>query len=387
MKKTLFAVFSFLSCAQCAFAQQDTLNSISAKPIEGGKIFSAYKPQLTGAFYGFAVGYQRSMARSQADWVRIFRIQDVSYEASYLNLHGVSLAGMPDTKGMLGSAYGLSARLDALLFSMGTVRVIFSPGIGLEYLTQTFHTNGNMIVGSHLNLAVQAGVKVQAPVSSSMKIQFEINASHISDVGTVKPNCGINMGAASLGIVQAIGTAGPPGKKAAFETNTKGSLELDAVIGSTGRIRTGYFWNKETGQGIYDTTGRKKLAADSYQLNVYAGYNVPISRVLSIKAGTDLAYYSKLFSYDNFLGSYQGTSSSYAHLSAGVSAGAEIWMERITFSFSYGYFAYEKFLLSQKTYWNFGVKYYLAPGIALNAKAFMHGGEPNAGFGIACTIK
>jgi len=374
MKKVALVFFPILFCMQTSFAQDDSKNSVSVTPIEGGKIISTFNDQTKGDFYGVDLGYQ---------------IKDVSIDASYLDMHNVSLQGMAGSKGLLGSSYGLTANLNMTLFNVSNTAVICAPGIGFEYITQTFHTDGNLIVGSHLNFALQAGIGFETPLSSSVKLKMMANLSHFSNASIKLPNDGLNIATISLSLVKSIGHDGPLLQKEAWGTDDKTSFEFGIGAGLRGYVKTGYFYNQQhVGMYLTDSAEKKEHSSNLYQIGIYAGYNYRVNSVFGLRVGTDAVYYTHPFSYDNFFKTYQASFSSYDQMSLGVSIGADLNLGRLAFAANYGRYVHSKFLdPTVHDYWTFGPKYYVTDWMALTVKVYFHGIESGyANFGLTFRI-
>ena len=368
---------------------QEGKNSIAFTPILGLDINSPDNNKLKGSYYGAELAYQLSMANNKAEWVRLLHVEDIAIIFSYFNLQNIALAAKPGSQGFLGSNFGIIGGLDISLLKRGKVNFLFSPGAGLLYATQTYYTVYNPIVGSHINLAVQAGVKAQMPISSSTKIQAGLCYFHYSNTALKLPNDGINSINATFSIVQNINSNGPVNKKMPFVINNKHFFEFGIGIGRRGYIQTGQYTNHQTGEPINltDTAAQKAAVSDLYQIGVYAGYNYHLSRLLSLKLGTDVVYYFIPFSYNNFYRTYQELGTSNDKLSLGLSVGTDLWLGRLAFAVNYGYLLHYSTINPVHTYWTIGGKYYLSSWMAINAKIHIHSFEAHyANFGLSFNV-
>lgn len=358
---------------------QNNPNSIAITPIQGVTTFSTYNSPLKGNFYGGELAYQINMANNTADWAHLFHVKDIGLVASYVNLGDISLTGKHEIRGLFGNDYGIISCLDLSLFETDRINLIFSPGVGFVYSTQTFYTTDNPIVGSHINLAFRAGLKLETPISSSTRIQAGINFSHYSNASTQLPNDGVNNVYASLGVVRDINQSGPFTRKTTFENDNKHSFEFSLGMGRRGFVKTGLFKNPETGVNMYltDSAAQKKTASNLYQAALYAGYNYRLNQLLSLKIGTDAIYYYKTFSWDNFFRTYQGSGTSFDHLSVGLSAGTDIWLGRLAFMANYGYYLHYNSLYPIHFYSAIGGKYYITNQLALSAVYRTHSFGPH----------
>jgi hypothetical protein len=261
--------------------------------------------------------------------------------------------------------------------------------LGFVYATQTFYTTYNPIIGSHINLAVQAGLKLETPLSSSTKILAGINFFHYSNSAFRLPNDGINNFNASLGLVRDINYSGPANQKATYGIDNKHSFEFGIGIGRRGFVQTGTYMNTQTGKpvNLTDTSAQKTAISNLYQAGFYAGYNYRLNQLLSLKAGVDAVYYFQTFSWENFYRTYQESGSSYDHLSLGLSLGTDIWLGRMALMANYGYYLHYNSVVPVHFYWTLGAKYYIIPWMALNAQIYLHGFEAHyANFGLIFNV-
>lgn len=354
-------------------------NSISITGLNGLSIFSAEKNYMKGNFGGGEIAYNLNLKNNESDWVRMLNASAISFAFSYQGAENVYLTQRVGTNGFLGNAYSFVSLLDISLFKAGKIDFFFAPGFGVTYNEKTYRTNYNPLVGSHVNLAAQIGLKLAAPVSPSTKIQVGLQLFHFSNAAYKLPNDGVNSINVSIGIVRDINIAESPRKITAFNIDHKSSFEFGLGFGH---------------RGLKQTYQQKLLPADSVKLeyatshlnNVgfYAGYNYRLNSLLSLKVATDMVYYSTTFNSSNFLNTAQEYGTSYDKFSVGTSIGTDIWLGRVVFEADYGYYLHFKYDIPPVyTYWNFGAKFYVTNWLALEAKEYLHGTEAHyANFGV-----
>ena len=384
-EKLVYSLFICLLFFIPTVYAQNGQNSIAVTPMLGLTISSPDDNALKGSFYGAEFAYQLNMKNNNNPWVHLLHVKDISFILTYFNLQNISLTLTPNSHGLLGSNLGALTSLDMSFFHIGKADFLFSPGIGFIYATQTYYTDYNPIVGSHINLAIQAGVKMETPISSSTKLQGGLNFFHYSNSAFKLPNDGVNAYNLSIGIVQNINSDKPVQQKAAFDIDKKQSFELSIGIGRRGFIQTGQYVNAQTGKPIILTDSASQKAANSnlYQAGLYAGYNYRINQLFSLKAGTDAVYYLVPFSYQKFYHTFQESGTSFDRLSLGFSTGIDVWLGRMAFMASYGYYLHYVTINPTHTYWTIGGKYFLNSWLALNAKIYIHGLEAHyANFGV-----
>ena len=377
----------FLLTKTC-FAQNEQ-NSIAITPVLGLDISSPDNNKLKGSYYGAEFTYQLTMANNNTTWVHLLHVQDIGLSFSYFNLQNISLAAKPGSQGFLGSNFGLISSVDMAFLKAGEMTFLFSPGFGFLYATQTYYTTYNPIAGSHLNLAVQAGVKAETPINKSAKIQAGLFFFHYSNAAFKLPNDGLNSINASVGIVEAIHSGGPVRQKETFRINDKHSFEFALGLGRRGLVQAGRYINPQSGKPIAltDTAAQRSATSNLYLLGLYAGYNYRLSGLISLKLGTDLVYYFRPFSYNDFYNTYQETGSSFDNLSVGLSLGTDIWLGRLAVTANYGYYLHYASADSIHGYWIMGGKYYVNHWMALNAKIYIHQFEAHyANFGLSFNV-
>jgi len=396
MIKRYILLLSFIAIIAPALAQ-DNKNSIEVSPFTALSIFSAEGNTLGGSLYGLEGVYHINMANNQADWVRGLNISDVSIALSYRDFSHVYLTKKPGSQGVLGNYYGAVSRISMVVAHAGKTQFIVAPGFGFGYAGQTYYTNDNTLVGSHINFTAQIGLKVLTPLSASTRLVGGIDLYHYSNAAFKNPNDGINSIDATVGIVQDINVTAPPTAKKQFKHYNKNTFEFGVGLGRRGLVQTG---------GGLDPVGyplnvayQKTATSDLYQSGLYLGYNYRVSPVLSFKAGFDAVYYFKtidtIADVHHFYATYQELGSSYDRFRVGASVGAELWLGKVSIPVNFGhYIHYHYFVPTYQTgysppdyYWSFGLRYYLTPWMALEAKQYLHRTQADyANFGLVFRV-
>jgi len=379
----------FLCGSNKASAQSDP-NSISLTPLASLSIF-APDGNLQGSFYGGEAAYQLNMADNNVEWIRLLHVQDISFTAAWLNLQGIYNGGTAASRGMPGNTYAALTIVDMSFLHAGSTRFFFSPGIGLAYATQTYYINNyNPHVGSHINLAVQAGVKLETPVFPSTRLTLGVDFFHYSNSAFKLPNDGINNINTTIGLVRDLKLTGPDREKATFAIDDKQSLEIGIGFGRRGFIQAGAYINPKTGKPVPlpDSAAQKSATSNLYMSGMYIGYAYRLNSLLSLKLGSDMVYYFRPFSWDDFYRTFQESGTSYDHLAVGVSAGLDLWLGRMAFMANYGYYLHYNSIYPTHFYRTIGGKYYLNSWLALNIKMYIHGFEAQyANFGVVFNVR
>lgn len=388
-KITLIALIFLFTIISKVTAQGK--NSIEISPDIGVQMFSAEQNTLKGNFEGGEVVYHLSMANNPADWVKMLHVNDISFAASFRQMGDVYLVKQPGSKGILGDCYGITSRLDITLAQMGRSQLRFIPGFGFAYATQSFYTNNNPLVGSHINFTAQAGVKFITPVSSSTRLVAGLDIYHYSNAAVKLPNDGVNALNASVGIDHDLNVQGPGESKnmRSFKNYKRSAFEFGFNIGRRGLVQQG---GGIDGQALIDY--QKNAESKLYKSGFYAGYSYRLNPVLGLRLGTDAVYYYKTLdtiqNIQHFYATYQELASSYDKWRVGVSVGTDIWLGRVAFDINYG--QYLHFHSYQGTYgfnpnppnwyWTFGGKYFINQWLGIEVKQYLHRTEADyAGFG------
>ncbi len=395
-KKITSIIFTLLAFGLQNLAAQDKQNSIEVSPYMGVQMFSAEQNTLKGNFGGGEVVFHLNMANNPADWARLMHVNDVSIAASFREMEGVYLARQPGSEGILGNSYGITSRLDMTIGHIGSSQIRFIPGFGFAYATQTFYTNNNPLVGSHVNFTAQAGLKLVTPISTATRLVAGVDIYHYSNAAVKLPNDGVNSLNASIGIDHDLSWEGPRGSKKVdeFKAYRKSSFEFGANIGRRGLIQQGGGIDGEDAVN-YQKNAQSKL----YKSGFYAGYSYRLNPVLGLRVGTDAVYYYQTLdtiqNIQHFYATYQELASSYDKWRVGVTVGADIWMGRVCFDVNYG--QYLHFHSYDGThgfnpnppnwYWTFGGKYFINQWLGVEAKQYLHRTEADyAGFGLVFRI-
>jgi hypothetical protein len=364
--KLRLPVIALLFVAYSSFAQ-DNRNSVEITPLAGVKIFSAEKNTLKGNIWGAEAAYHFNMTENKANYVRIFNIKSLDAVLTYHNMEQVVVNGDPTTKGLLGSTVGLLGRFEIGLLKVGPTQLLLTPGAGVLYSTQTYFTdNRNPIVGSHINFAAQTGLKLYTAVSSSTGIQAGFDIYHYSNGAVRLPNNGVNTYSVSLGVVQKVDQTGPATQSNDEGYNQKHSFEIGGDIGARG-----VFKSREV----------------FYKSGLYAGYNYRLSPVISLKVGVDAVYYFTVFNPDDYLRTFQSDGTSYDRWRVGTSIGTDVWFGKLALMANYGRYLHYRTFFVNKWYWTAGLKYYVKPWVALQARGYIHRTQADyVGYGLLFRI-
>ena len=348
--RLLSAILVLFTISNKLAAQNDN-NQIEFSGIHALSVFTPEKYNLTGQVWGGELAYHLNMSQNKADYIRVLNISAIDIVGSYRSFRDVLINNVPASKGQLGDAYTALGRLEINLAGTGPVRLLFTPGLGFTYSTETYFTDKVPLVGSHINLTAQAGLKLFAGITPSTGIIGGLDILHYSNVGVRVPNFGINSYNLSLGLVQRVPGKGPATSDHPFAQPHGGSVELG---------------------GDFGMRGQPYSKNEFYRAGFYAGYNYQLTSVFSLKGGFDAGYYFTPFKLSDYDRTFAEYGSSYERWRVGISVGGDMALGRLVVMAAYGYYLYYHSYFNNKTYWTPGLKYYVTPWMALQGKAYIH---------------
>lgn len=361
-----FAVFFLLLLRGSLCAQYR--NSLEFSPDYALKMFTA-NDQLSGAAFGWEMMYSWNRFNKAKDWRHSLRVEGVDLILNVQNMRQVTLVRPTEKLSPFAmDAFALLAGLTINLAKLGNTEIFFSPAFGLGYLSQTYFTNKNPLVGGHVNFASRAGLKWRIPLTESVSLNPGAQVLHYSNAAYRVPNRGINGLFFNLGLSHQIKSI-----SACTDTSLsqqkhykKHILEFGIAAG-----RRGIFQSKE---------GLHRAA-------FYGGYSYRRNQVLAWSAGVDAIYQPTVFDPQDFVRTYQSKASSFDHWRLGAAIGPDIWMGDLALGLKYGYYLHFNSYHQVNTYLTAGFKYTVLPQIALQAKVFVHQSEADfVGFGLLFNV-
>lgn len=353
LKHARYPFLTFFALLPILLFGQQPQSAISVRPSYGLDIAT---PMLAGERnfqYGILASYHHSLEASAQPWTRLLNAKGLSVGVLWTNLRNMRELAEEATYDH-GHAIGALASVDFRLLQAGPVSVSLVPGLGLSYLTKTINTQpATVTVGSHLNMALSAGLELEVPLGSDLSLLAGGNILHYSNGGMRVPNGGINTLNASLGLKKGFNTGQPQPSRHSFEHIEGGSGELAIGLGRRGKYRS-------PGEGFYRT-------------GVYAGYNYYFNQAFGLKAGFDMVYYHSVFDIDRFDETFQYYGSSYDPIRMGAALGIDVAMNRLVVSAMAGrYLHYNSFHEDINWYWTSGLRYYISRHIGLQSTLYMH---------------
>ncbi|NEU07429.1 acyloxyacyl hydrolase [Flavihumibacter sp. R14] len=309
---------------------------------------------LQDKLYGVDLSFQQDISHITDNWVKMAGVRAAGLSVIFRDLQ--DLKGYQDTSAnSFGQAYGLAGHMDFRLADWGSGSLTLRPGIGLSYLSKTFFTDKrNRFIGSHLNEIVKLDLLVQVPVNQKVELTAGAGFLHYSNGGFVIPNGGINMLSVSTGI--RLKREDPEKKEyhTRFRQLNRNNFELNLGVGR---------------RGVFES--RKGLLKSG----LYAGYNLFLNDLISLKSGFDAVYYYTPFdpAPGRDIQTFQYYGTSFDKWRAGVSGGAEIAVWRLALNAQLGkYLYYNSYYPDVNWFWTSGLTYYVAPRVGLQAKTYFH---------------
>ncbi|SFG65961.1 acyloxyacyl hydrolase [Pedobacter insulae] len=353
INKIIFAVIGVLSLIETPklFAQKQ------GDSYEFRTVFGAHGLQDQGhlfqdKIYGADFIYNKSLEHDPANWIRHANAKSYGLMLVYRDFS--RLQGMQDTitKG-LGSSIGVVARLKIRLLELGKVKINFMPALGLSYVTKPYFTNKqNRYMGSHINETILGELEAEIPLSPKFSLLGGGSYLHHSNGGVVVPNGGLNTGNVYLGIKFNDKAKPNHQNETSFQTLRRNSFEIMGGFGF---------------RGVFEKQRAK------YRSGLYAGYNLYLNDLITLKTGLDAVYYFTTFDPNNNAETFQNYGSSYKPWRLGASVGTDVNVWRITINGRIGkYIYYDRYYKNATWYWAFGPTYFITPKLGIQASSYMH---------------
>ena len=337
-----------------AWAQQPSArHALSVKPSFGLDMAHPGGPDRN-YLYGLHVSYDRDLSTSSQPWVDLLQAKGLSFGVLWHNMDHMkeTVEGQSYAH---GTAIGLLSEVDFQLAKMGGTKLLFTPGIGLTYITETIDTQpATTIVGSHVNLTLTAELGLEIPLSNRTDLLVAANVLHYSNGGLKIPNGGINTVNGLIGVKTALGNT--PQKSSSPLRRT-----FEPIVGSSGELVVGM-----------GRRGKYRTRDGFWRTGIYGGYNYFLNQAFGFKAGIDMVYYHQVFDINRFDETFQYYGSSYDHVRLGVSAGAEVGLGRFAVNAMYGKYLHYRSYHGVQWYWTSALRYYLTPNIGLQSTLYMH---------------
>jgi hypothetical protein len=387
-KIKLLLLSLLLLLSYCLQAQNN--NAIGVNVIYGAKIIDQ-----TGSYQGIGVSYIINTIYNEGEWARMLNVKSIAIEAAFndmSNMRGgqTMTAYKPQFSagGYFGKHISLTGSIDIGVIKTDGFRVLLSPTIGLLYSTKHYFNTGgvNQVMGAPINAIVGAKLKVELPISANTNLQVGADASHISNSSMAHPNVGLTRISTFVGILKNISYADITTPKFYLPDN---ALSVEFIAGYTSQQTTGFYQLNGVNLQLDKTYQEKTSPIAKGALSL--GYHHYLNDLVGVKAGADVIYSSRLSvlgsstsDTTNFIKTYQGSYTPInSHFNVGLNAGVDLYLGRLVFGFSYGYFigGYEHYVYKKGgnqfeygplSYITYDAKYFITPHFAITAKSFAY---------------
>lgn len=350
MKKFIPLLFLFPQIFTAQENKDVFLGYSSVYAISVGKINGDIKNYISGQ----QITIGKDLTNSNQEWVKYLSAKNINFNLVHLDMNQMQ-KDLWGRNYAFGDAYAATANIDFRLAKLGNVDLLFSPTVGLSYITKTVYTDpDSYFFGSHLNAVFDAGLGMEYQFLRDFALTSKVSFLHFSNGGIQLPNAGVNTLAATVGIKKNIIAS-----KKKEETN-------DEIIKSEMK-KHGFEFSIGAGQ-----RGKYKIKEAFYRVTFSSAYSYFINNMIGFKAGLDAVYYDQVFNplvYDDSV-PYWGKS--YEHIRVGASLGTEIKMNKLSFNANYGTYVYFKSPYNQNTYWKAGLRYYITPKMGIESMMYAH---------------
>lgn len=361
----IFSCFLIFSLELHAQETADARNSIEFSPQVSLGVFTAQN-KLTGTAYGGELIYHMNTVANPRPWMKMLNLKSLDLVFNYKNMSDIVMVSDPRPD-RFGDSYALIAAFNFSLLKVKNTELFVTPGLGLGYLGETWFTNENVLVGSHLNFSSRIAVKLATRIGPATKLSAGLDILHFSNGGTRVPNNGMNVSSVSLGVVQSL----------------KSNLHKDTATWSKPAEYKKHSVDIGLGfgrRGVYRSKG------GLYKTGLYAGYNYRLNAVLGLSTGVDAVYYHTIYDPLRNVETYQSKAGSYDRWRVGLALGPDLWMGKLGLMAKYGYYLHYNSVQDIKTYWTAGLKYNVLDWAAVQAKIYIHQTEADfVGFGLIFT--
>jgi hypothetical protein len=275
-------------------------------------------------------------------WQQEYHYPQVGYSLMYFRF---------DPQKPIGNALALFIHAGKSFYKAHRTNFQWRIGFGLAYVEKRFqvqHNFRNDVISQKINFTINGQLNYNIMLSRNVMFNFGIGLFHISNGALKRPNFGINIPTAHAGIGINI---------------IKGEDEYRRDRDSVGRIK------RTTHLHVGSFMGLKEVYPVNGPKYFLGGLNAVVERRLNHKSGInigiDLSYdHSKKSEivYDSV-----DISNTFIHRAqAGVIAGHELYLHRLSLLTQMGVYLYDPSHLDRRIYQKVGFKYYLTKRFYVN---------------------
>ncbi len=279
-------------------------------------------------------------------WHKLHRYPKIGLNLNYYNYH----------EPVLGKSVALSFYINKPMWQDRKQQLNLRLGTGIAWFNRiyTLHENHkNTIISQAINAVLQTRLEYEWHFSEPVSLSAGIGLNHYSNGATSKPNLGINLPAATLGLTY-------------YTHRPQNYLSADP-----GGFNKKHFYNISAGVGYKQlnfSDGRKYLAATG---SVY--YLKPLNRKSNLVAGLDGFFDTSVTAAQKEDSTFTG---SYNNKRAAVLIGHELLFGRLIFQTHLAFYVYLPYLGADRIYYErLGVKYHFTNRVFGNVALKVHRGS------------
>lgn len=283
---------------------------------------------------------------------------------------GWSITWIDHRNKTLGNSFALNRYMNYVLWRKKYVEFYIKAAVGIMYATKTYETNSNNkdrfnnAISQPVSFSEQLGLGLYMYPVNYLSILIATTMTHFSNGAISQPNDGLNIWLLHLGLAYTTHQINASFyKQPAYEEDNR-------------RIRV----NINMGSGVKQLTPEDKTKYPLFSFSLYA--DKKLSRVSAINVGIDgfLNYGVKHAIENNTV--YKGVD----FKRFGVSAGHELFINRVGFLAQVGYHFYSPYPDMSRFYQKLGLKYYITDklfaSITLRTYKLQVSDEITAGIGL-----
>ena len=341
MKKTVL-IFCVIFAAVSANAQYKY--SIRAMGY-GGSILSLgdkHTETLTEKMNSFAIGGEIDFEfrpRGKQQWQQFWKFPTL----------GIGLVGLDfGNQKMLGQAFAVYPYLLVPMVKRSVFEMNFKFGAGMSFFTKYYKNTphlpnslhreyegdfgANAIIGSVVNIYLNAGLNMEFPVSDEFSITADFGYSHLSNGSIATPNKGFNILYGEIGAKYSF-TKCPECRKLVKNSAYEIPYDFIGILGISGGFRELYYRDE------------KKFFVGA----IHAGITAPLTKWYGLGGGFDLFYDGAFNKRDISDGSFKSKSFTRYYLPEnkisnkirfGISLNNEFIIGKITAILDWGFYIY-----------------------------------------------
>ncbi|MFO7998932.1 MAG: acyloxyacyl hydrolase, partial [Bacteroidales bacterium] len=236
-----------------------------------------------GFHYGNLWPHSKSLEhllRSHLSFIQLTAFKSTSGSRDWHQLYGFPDIGLGIMTGdlgypqVLGRVWAVIPQVRIPVTGTNKLQLTLRHGFGLGYLTRSFdrlENYRNNAIGSHLNIAFMSRLELGVSLGKNMRLSAGVGLMHFSNGAVRKPNKGVNIPLANLGVQWGGGEA-PPKKNHADPEEMAGTEQA--------------FYSFSLAGGVSRIDHQDETLYGAFSLG--SSVSIPISRKRRLGIGADL---------------------------------------------------------------------------------------------------